>query len=209
MRVSPALVKPCENVTVTVTLHNTGNRAGSEVAQLCVQIHSISFARPLTYFVSVVTVGRSCDSIFWSRYASFAEVHPMHTASGDGTGSHDSAVARNVSLAERTAEVTLVNFERLFVEAGASVQVVLTVTPRHYAVIQEQPRGPATASEPNGSWVPPVWEMQAVAVTLHVGGQQPTVTPRLPSNVLRGTFVVEGDNSPAARCPKYVPHDGL
>lgn len=59
MRVSPALVKPCENVTVTVTLHNTGNRAGSEVAQLCVQIHSISFARPLTCLFCI-----SCDC--WS-----------------------------------------------------------------------------------------------------------------------------------------------
>ena len=52
MKVGPALVKPCENVTVTVTLHNTGNRAGSEVVQLCVQLQSISFARPLAFFIS-------------------------------------------------------------------------------------------------------------------------------------------------------------
>lgn len=34
MKISPALVKPCENVTVTVMLHNTGDRAGSEVVQV-------------------------------------------------------------------------------------------------------------------------------------------------------------------------------
>lgn len=132
-------------------------------------------------------------------YASFAEAHLQSTSNDD---------VRNIPLAKRTAEVTLVNFERVFVEAGGSVQVTLTVTPRHYAVVQEQPRRPASDTEPNGSWVPPVWEMQAVKVTLHVGGQQPTATPRVPSNVLRAAFTVDGDNSPASRCPKYVPHDG-
>lgn len=173
MKVSPSRVQPCDNVTVTVALRNTGDRAGSEVVQL---------------------------------YASFADAHPTSTATGS---SRESRMGRNMSLVERTAKITLVNFERVFVEAGHSVQLKLTVTPRHYAVVQEQPRRPSTAAEPNGSWVAPVWEMQAVAVNLHVGGQQPTATPRLPSNVLQAGFVVEGDNSPVSRCPKYVPHDGL
>ena len=121
----------------------------------------------------------------------------------------DTDTANNVSLAERTAELTLVNFEKIFVPKGGSATVTLVVDPRHYAVIQEQPLGPASATEPNGTWIPPVWEMQSVVVTLHVGGQQPTATPRLPSNVLSGSFEVAGDNTPAARCKKYVPHDGL
>jgi len=32
VKVSPAVVKPCENVTVTVTVHNTGSLDGSEVS---------------------------------------------------------------------------------------------------------------------------------------------------------------------------------
>jgi hypothetical protein len=80
-------------------------------------------------------------------------------------------VNRNVSLAAKTAVVTLVNFERVFVPKGGSVTVTLIVDPRHYAVIQEQPLGPPNTAEPNGSWVPPVWEMQSVKVTLHAYAQ--------------------------------------
>jgi hypothetical protein len=106
-----------------------------------------------------------------------------------------------------TADITLVNFERVFVRAGQAKTVKMVVDPRHYAVLQEQPRGLPTASEPNGSWVPPIWAMKPATVTLHVGGQQPQSTPRLPSNVLAGSFKVDGDGSAASRCPKVFAHD--
>jgi beta-glucosidase len=148
-----AVVKPCQNVTATVTVHNTGSVDGNEVVQL---------------------------------YASWA-----------GTN----------ATTNPTADVTLVNFERVFVKAGESQTVTLVVDPRHYAVLEEQPLGPPTAKEPNGSWVPPTWLMKRATVTLSVGGQQPHSTPRLPSNVLNASFTVNGDDTPSSRCPKYVPHD--
>ena len=60
---------------------------------------------------------------------------------------------------------------------------------------------------PAYAFSPPAWVMKPATVTLSVGGQQPQITPRLPSNVITGTFTVAGDNSPASRCPKYLPHD--
>ena len=152
LTITPATVEPCQNVTVTVTVRNTGHTAGSEVVQL---------------------------------YAAWA---------GVGGGSP-------------TADLTLVNFDRVHVEAGEETTATLVVDPRHYAVLQEQPRGPPTPVEPNGSWVPPAWVMKPATVHLHVGGQQPFSTPRLGSNVLAGSFTVAGDGSPASRCPKYIPHD--
>eukprot|EP01052_Picozoa_sp_SAG31_P014194 SAG31_NODE_873_length_11325_cov_34.061197_7_plen_141_part_00 len=136
-------------------------------------------------------------------YASWAAVP------GSSVDEESTARSSGLSLQERTAVVTLINFERVFIEPGGSKEVTLIVDPRHYAVIQEQPLGPPTTAQPNGSWVPPIWEMQSVSVTLHVGGQQPTALPRLPSNVLQGTFQVKGDNTPANRCPKFIPHQGL
>lgn len=106
-----------------------------------------------------------------------------------------------------TADITLVDFERVSVPAGRSVNVSLRVDARHYAVLQAQPKGAPTLTEPNGSWVPPAWVMKPVTVTLHIGGQQPFATPRLPSNVLSSSFRVAGDGSPASRCPRVLPHD--
>ena len=137
-------------VTVEVTVHNTGSVDGSEVVQLYAQ---------------------------WS------------------------------GVDAPTADVTLVNFERVFVRAGQAKTIRMLVDPRHYAVLQEQALGPPSASEPNGSWVPPAWVMKPATVTLHVGGQQPKSTPRLPSNVLTGSFDVDGDGTAASRCPKVLAHD--
>ena len=143
-------VKSCQNLTATVTVHNTGAVDGTEVVQL---------------------------------YASWSGV--------------DSP----------TADITLVNFDRVHVPAGSSVTVSLVVDARHYAVLQEQPPGPKTVKEPNGSWVPPAWVMKQAKVTLYVGGQQPHSTPRLASNVLSAAFVVDGDGGFSSKCPKYIPHD--
>eukprot|EP00040_Diaphanoeca_grandis_P034225 m.211563 g.211563 ORF g.211563 m.211563 type:complete len:785 (+) comp33104_c4_seq50:2401-4755(+) len=150
---SARVVKPCENVTVTVTVHNTGAVAGSEVVQV---------------------------------YAAWTDV-----MGGDSP----------------TADITMVNFDRVFVEQGDKTTLTLVIDPRHYAVLQQQPRGPATPTEPNGSWVPPVWVMKSATINVFVGGQQPYSTPRLPSNVLSDSFQVAGDNTAASRCPKYIPHD--
>lgn len=146
-------VKPCENVTVSLTVHNTGMVDGSEVVQL---------------------------------YAAWS-----------GAGLGESPVA----------DLTLLGFEKVLVPKGGSATVSMVVDARHYSVLQEQPLGRPTATEPNGSWVPPAWVMKPVTVTLHAGGQQPTATPRLPSNVLSASFTVAGDGTPASRCPKYYPHD--
>jgi hypothetical protein len=155
MVVTPAVVKPCSNVTVTVTVHNSGDMDGSEVVQL---------------------------------YAEWSDV------------------TRDSPNDSPTADITLVNFERVFVKMGESVTVSLVVDPRHYAVLQTQPLGPPTTREPNGSWVPPAWVMKPATVTLHVGGQQPRASPRLDSNVLTGTVKVDGDGTNVARCPKYIPY---
>jgi len=158
LNISTTSVKPCENVTVTVTVRNTGTTDGSEVVQL---------------------------------YASWSNVE-------DG--------------GKKLADVTLVNFDRIFVRAGEAATVTLIVDPRHYAVLQEQPLGPSTKTEPNGSWVPPAWVMpkpqagKPYTVELSVGGQQPHATPRLPSNVLSGSFDVDGDGSAVTRCPKFTPY---
>lgn len=100
-----------------------------------------------------------------------------------------------------TPDVQLADFQRVAVAAGQSVQVTLVVDARHYAVLQAQPPGP------NSSWVPPAWTMKPATLQVSVGGQQPTATPRLPSNVLAGSFAVAGDGSPASRCPRWLPHD--
>lgn len=115
-------------------------------------------------------------------------------------------VERDSAADSPTADITLVNFDRVFVPKGGSVIVSLVVDPRHYAVLQTQPVGPPTAREPNGSWVPPSWVMKDATVTLHVGGQQPRATPRLDSNVLTGSFKVDGDGTSVTRCPKYIPY---
>lgn len=95
---------------------------------------------------------------------------------------------------------------QVFVRAGEATIVTLTIDPRHYAVLQAQPQGPPSPTEPNGTWVPPEWVMKPATVTVHVGGQQPYSTPRLSSNVLKGGFKVEGDSSSVSRCPKYRPY---
>jgi beta-glucosidase len=95
LRVSAASVKPCENVTVTVTVRNTGALDGSEVVQL---------------------------------YAEWTDV------------------------VAPSADVTLVNFERVFVRAGHAETVTLTIDPRHYAVLQEQALGPPTKVRKTPSW---------------------------------------------------------
>lgn len=146
LHISTASVQPCENVTVTVTVRNTGATDGSEVVQL---------------------------------YAEWADVDAP------------------------TATVTLVNFDRVFVRAGQAVTVTLIVDPRHYAVLQKQPLGPPTKTEPKGAWVPPAWIMKQATVKLSIGGQQPYSTPRLPSNVLTGSFKVAGDGTAVTRCPKW------
>ena len=215
--------------------------------------------------------GKKTLQVCFVRPLLFANDYSPKTGSGQTQGS--------------TQKVTLPSYciHRVSLAAGASVEVTLTIDPRHYAVLQEQPHGPSTPAEPNGTWVPPVWEMQAVSVSLHVGGQQPTATPRRVKTVfLRHLYLyknehftktgsgqtqkktvcpqaavecarrivygakisnvciendhvtktssyqerfgtnirktqkrtlpfmqVAGDGSPASRCPKYVPHDGL
>ena len=104
-------------------------------------------------------------------------------------------------------DLTLVDFARVRVAAGGSAVVSLVVDPRHYSVLQAQPPGPPSPSEPNGTWVPPAWTMKPATLELFVGGQQPFATPRLPSNVLSANVSLAGDGSPASRCPRYFPHD--
>jgi hypothetical protein len=48
--------------------------------------------------------------------------------------------------------------------------------------------------------------MKPATVKLSIGGQQPHSTPRLPSNVLAGSFKVDGDGTAVTRCPKFVPY---
>lgn len=86
LSLAPAVVQPCENLTVAVTVKNTGSVAGSEVVQL---------------------------------YASWA---------GVGGGSP-------------TADLTLVNFDRVHLEPGQEATVTMVVDPRHYAVLQVLWRG--------------------------------------------------------------------
>ena len=104
-------------------------------------------------------------------------------------------------------DITLVDFARVFVAAGAQTTVSLVVDPRHYAVLQSQPLGPPSPKDPNGTWVPPVWTMKPATLDLFVGGQQPFATPRLSSNVLSASVALAGDGSPASRCPRWLPHD--
>jgi len=150
---APIIIAPCANVSVSVTVTNTGAVDGSEVVQLYVRWRDV--------------VG------------------------GDAP----------------VPSITLADFARVFVAAGASVTVPLVVDARHWAVLQAQPPGPPSPKEPNGSWVPPAWTMKPATLDLFVGGQQPFATPRLASNVLSASVALAGDGSPASRCPRYVPHD--
>jgi beta-glucosidase len=151
--VSPGPIAPCANVTVSVSVSNTGSVDGSEVVQLYVRWRDVM--------------------------------------GGDAP----------------VPNITLVDFARVFVAAGATQTVSLVVDPRHYAVLQAQPLGPPSPKEPNGTWVPPAWTMKPATLDVFVGGQQPFATPRLSSNVLSASVALAGDGSFASRCPRWLPHD--
>ena len=153
LAVTPGPIAPCANISVSVTVANTGAVDGSEVVQL---------------------------------YARWRDV-----VGGDAP----------------VPNITLVDFARVFVAAGAQATVSLVVDPRHYAVLQAQPLGPPSPKDPNGTWVPPVWTQKPATLDLFIGGQQPFATPRLSSNVLSASVALAGDGSPASRCPRWLPHD--
>ena len=89
-----------------------------------------------------------------------------------------------------TPSRTLVAFTRVHVAAGEAVSVTLKVPPERLAVLAVPGIGHAAST----------WWASEVSVRVHVGGQQPGMAVRAPSNVLDGTVAVVGKAVPLSEC---------
>ena len=84
----------------------------------------------------------------------------------------------------------LAAFQRVHVAAGASLVVSLTISPSQLAVLHVPDLGGAAST----------WMADQVTMRLTVGGQQPGMAVRAPSNVVDAMFVVAGAAVPLDSC---------
>ena len=104
------------------------------------------------------------------------------------------------------AEIQLVAFEKVYLQAGESSKVTLTMPPRQLALLRNASTTHSTYLDDlyaNHSMVPPVWVSEQVRIKLWVGGQQPNQMTSAASNVLLADVEVIGNSSPIAECPGH------
>ena len=85
----------------------------------------------------------------------------------------------------------LVNFEKVWVASGATVNVSLVIDARHMAVLR-----PATSSDSTG-WQPPFWSVEPGLVEVFIGDGQPGFAS---SQSLAGTFNIACTATPVNEC---------
>jgi beta-glucosidase len=133
LTIEPSAPRPCETVTVRVTVSNTGHVPADEVVLAFVE---------------------------WS--------HAPHP----------------------TPNRSLAAFTRVHLAAGSSQAVELVMDPARLAVL----------AIPGLHGASSTWMAASVSMRIFVGGQQPNMAVRAPSNVLSASFQVAGADVPLSTC---------
>ena len=89
-----------------------------------------------------------------------------------------------------TPDRSLAAFTRVHVKAGASQAVELELAPARLAVLAVPGLGNASST----------WLATAASVKVYVGGQQPGMAVKAPSNVLSAEVEVAGKEVPLREC---------
>jgi beta-glucosidase len=108
-----------------------------------------------------------------------------------------------------TADLQLAGFDKVLIKAGQSVDVTITLQPRHYAVLLHAATDKSLFLDDAYSFdhdpPTPTWSIEPQTMTVFVGGQQPNQTITANSNVLQSTFGITGASSPLAPCAGGEP----
>ena len=94
-----------------------------------------------------------------------------------------------------TPKLQLVNFEKIWLEAGEASTVELAIDARRMALLETPPPTPA-----GGKWVAPSWWVKPGKIDVFVGNGQPGYSQN-GTSVLSGSFEVAGNPRAVTSCP--------
>jgi beta-glucosidase len=220
LSVAPAKAKPCENVTVTVTVTNDGSMACEEVVQVYLTWEPPSTTTATLDVSAAPTPAPTQQLVAFRRVLIAAQqavtltlvVHPKQLSllteprcgqmvnavqyEGIAITSADAPLAAAAKTpADCCKQCTVLEQCEAFTFDGAN-EICSLLSARTRA-------GVARAGFVSGDTLP-VWVQQAGTATLAVGGQQPVLADgsgaRLSSNVLSATVTITGQEVAISRC---------